>query len=64
MSDAHRKVGRPTLTWLKLIQKNLVNTYLNIDKSTALEVINELMKLTEDRMIWRGLIRDIMVVDY
>ncbi len=64
MSDAHRKVGRPTLTWVKLIQKNLANTYLNIDKSTALEVINELMKLTEDRMIWRGLIRDIVVVDY
>ena len=65
LSDVHRKVGRPTLTWLKLIQKDLdlVNTNLNIDKTTPTEVINRLIKLTENRANWRGMIRDIMAVN-
>ncbi len=65
LSDVHRKVGRPTLTWLKLIQKDLdlVNTNLNIDKTTPTEVINRLIKLTENRANWRRMIRDIMAVN-
>lgn len=65
LSNVHRKVGRPTLTWLKLIQKDLdlVNTNLNIDKTTPTEVINRLIKLTENRAKWRRMIRDIMEVN-
>ncbi len=59
------KVGRTTLTWLKLIKKdlNLVNTNLNIDKSTPTEVISNLIKLTEDRVIWGRMTRDVMRVN-
>ncbi len=55
LSNVHRKVGRPTLIWLKHIQKdlNLVNTNLNIDKTTP----------TENRANWRRMIRDIMAVN-
>ena len=53
LSNIHRKVGIPTLKWLKLIQKdlNLVNTNLIISNSPATEVNSRLIKLTEDRVI-------------
>ena len=65
LSNVHRKVGRPTLTWLKVIQKDLslVNTNLDLDKSTTAEIIEKLIQLTENRMEWRRMIRDIMAVN-
>ena len=54
-----RKVGRTSLTWMKLIEKDLAS--VNVDNSPE-HTINKLIELTEDRSAWKFLIKDIIAV--
>ena len=60
-----RKVGRPKLTWVKLIEKNLNSVGINIDVygDSPERTVEKLVELTEDRKNWRGIVRDIMTVN-
>ena len=57
-----KKVGRPPITWIKLIEKNLaiVNIKLNIDKNTAETTVKTLENLAADRKNWKQVAKDIM----
>ena len=60
-----RRIGRPRLTWMKLIEKDLssVDIYLELNKSTAWDIVRKLEDLTFDRKKWRKTVRDIMAVN-
>ena len=65
LTDVKRKVGRPMLTWLKAIEKDLASVGIEIDVygETPERTIEKLVELTEDRNKWRGIVRDIMAVN-
>ena len=63
--DNKRKIGKPNLTWIKLIEKDRssINIHLNITKSTAEEIEGKLKEITWNRNEWNKLTRDIMPVN-
>ena len=61
LTDVHRRIGRPSLTWMKLVEKS-VNVDLDLNRSTPDIVLRKLVDLTEDRNKWRRIVRDIMAV--
>ena len=65
LTDVRRKIGRPSATWIKVIEKYLesVNTNLELNKSTPETVLRKLVDLTEDRKKWRRTVRDIIAVN-
>ena len=65
LTEVRRKIGRPSLTWMKLVEKDLrsVNEYLELNDSTPEETITKLKDLTKDRDKWKNIIRDIMAVN-
>ena len=65
LTDVRRKVGRPRLTWVKKIEKDLASVDINLDVYGAPpeRTIEQLVKLTEDRSTWRQIVRDIMAVN-
>ena len=54
--DIKRKIGKPNLTWIKLIEKDLssINIHLNITKSTAEEIEAKLKEITWNRNEWKN----------
>ena len=61
-----KKRGRPRLTWMMLIEKDLElgDIKLNLkDKRAPEEKIAVLEGLTEDRSKWRKIVKDIMTVN-
>ena len=65
LTDVRRKVGRPCLTWIKVIEKDLakINIDLDVNGSTPDELLEKLVDLTKDRKKWRDTVRDIMTVN-
>ena len=65
LTDVRRKIGRPSLTWMKLIEKDLesVNINLGLSGSSPDDIVRKLVELTEDRKKWRAIERDIMTVN-
>ena len=65
LTDVRRKVGRPCLTWMKVIEKDLakINIDLDVNGSTPDELLEKLVDLTKDRKKWRETVRDIMTVN-
>ena len=65
LTDVRRKVGRPCLTWIKLIEKDLamINIDLDVNGSSPDELLEKLVNLTADRKKWRETVRDIMAVN-
>ena len=65
LTDAKEKIGRPCLTWMKVIEKDLamVNVNLDLNKSTPDIILEKLVNLTKDRENWRKIVRDIMAVN-
>ena len=65
LKPVNRKVGRPCLTWMKLIEKDLtsVNIDLKLNSSPPEDIIKNLEELTENRNVWRNLIKDIITVN-
>ena len=65
LTDVRRKIGRPSTTWLKVVEKDLesVNINLELNKSTPGTILRKLVDLTEDRKKWRSTVRDIMAVN-
>ena len=65
LTDVRRKIGRPSLTWIKVIEKDLVlvNVNIELNRSTPGEVLRKLVGLTEDRKKWRRMVKDIMAVN-
>ena len=59
LTEVRRKIGRPSLTWIKLVEKDLrsVNEYLELNDSTPEEIITKLKDLTKDRNKWKNIIR-------
>ena len=65
LQTGRRERGRPSLTWIKLIEKDveLTDIKLNLkDKRTPEENITVLEGLAEDRNKWRKLVKDIVTV--
>ena len=62
MKGVRKRIGRPRLTWMKVIEKDLgsVGINLELNKSTAWDVVRKLENLTFDRKKWRKTVRDIM----
>ena len=59
-----RKRGRPRLTWMMLIEKDLELGDIKLDlkdKRTPEEKITVLEGLTEDRSKWRIIVKDMTV---
>ncbi len=65
LTDVRRKIGRPCLTWIKVVEKDLesVDINLELNKSTPGETLGKLVNLTADRNKWRKTVRDIMAVN-
>ena len=65
LNEVKRKVGRPKLTWIKVIEKDLtsIDIHLNVNAGTPEQTITKLKELTENRSVWRKQIRDIMAVN-
>ena len=65
LQPVQRKRGRPCLTWIKIMEKDisLVDIKLNLNKKTPDETITTLEGLAEDRRRWRNLVKDIMAVN-
>ena len=65
LTDIQRKVGRPSLTWMKLVEKDLgsVDINLELNRSTPEEILNKLVELTADRIKWKKIVRGIMAVN-
>ena len=65
LTDVRRKIGRPCLTWIKVVEKDLESVDINLDlnKSTPSETLRKLVNLTADRNKWRKKVRDIMAVN-
>ena len=63
LKQTKKKIGRPPLTWIKLIEKDLstINIKINIETSTAEKIIEVLEKLTASKKEWERIFRDIMV---
>ena len=51
-----RPVGRPVLTWIALVSKDLQNTFRHHKIKSPLTSIslNKLKDLAADRVVWRG----------
>ena len=64
LTDVKRKVGRPQLTWIKAIEKDLASVGIDIDVygETPERTVQKLVDLTENRKEWRDIVRDIMAV--
>ena len=64
ITGIRRKVGRPKITWIKVIKKDLalidIDLDINLDE-TSIEI--ELIELTRDRCQWKNLIKNIMAVN-
>ena len=65
LTDVRRKIGRPSLTWMRLIEKDLgsVNINLGLSGSSPDIILRKLVELTEDRNKWRKIVRDIITVN-
>jgi len=65
LTDAKKKIGRPCLTWMKVIEKDLamVNVNLDLNKSTPDIILEKLVNLTKDRENWRKIVSYIMAVN-
>ena len=66
LQPGRRKRGRPRLTWMMLIGKDLELGDIKLDlkdKRTHEEKITVLEGLTEDRSKWRKIAKDIMTVN-
>ena len=65
LTDIKRKVGRPQLTWLKAIEKDLASVGIDIDVygERPERTVQKLVDLTENRNEWKKIVRDIMVVN-
>ena len=67
LQPERRKRGRPSLTWIKLIEKDLESVDIKLnsnDKRTPEEKIAALEGLAEDRSKWQKLVKDIMTVNH
>ena len=64
-TDIQRKAGRPSLTWMKLVEKDIgsVDINLELNRSTPEEILNKLVELTAGRIKWKKIVRDIMAVN-
>ena len=65
LTDIKRKVGRPQLTWLKAIEKDLASVGIDLDMygETPERTVKKLVDLTENRNEWKKIVRDIMAVN-
>ena len=65
LTDVKRKIGRPALTWTKVIEKDLASVGIDIDVygEPPERTVEKLVELTGNRNEWRGIVRDIMVVN-
>ena len=65
LTDMKRKVGRPQLTWIKAIEKDLASVGIDIDVygEPPERTVQTLVDLTESRKEWRNIVRDIMAVN-
>ena len=62
LSQPKTKVGKPSLTWIKLVEQNLQPIIqLEFNTNTAETSIQRLEAITEDRNKWEQLIKNIMV---
>ena len=61
LTPAKKKRGKPPMTWLKVIEKDIQPVVtLNIHTDTAETITNKLINVTEDRKRWTQRIKDIM----
>ena len=61
LTPAKKKRGKPPMTWLKVIEKDIQPVVtLNIHTDTAETITNKLINVTEDRIRWTQRIKDIM----
>ena len=53
LSEIKKKVGRPKLTWIKVIEKDLtsININLNVNTEPPDEIIKKLIELTEEMAV-------------
>ena len=56
-----KKRGKPPLTWLKVIEKDIQSIVdLRLNHDTADQIIHTLTQVTKDRKDWSDRIKDIM----
>ena len=58
----NKKVGRPTTTWIKLIEKDLatVNININVYSDPVEKTLKTLEEITTDRKKWKKIVKYIM----
>ena len=62
LSQPKRKVGKPPLAWIKLVEQDIQPIIqLEFNTNTAETSIQRLEAITEDRNKWKQLIKTIMV---
>ena len=57
---AKRRVGRPAVTWIECITKDLEIANITLDRSSPDNTIRQLIQLTADRDNWHAISRYIM----
>ena len=63
ISNTRRKFGRPKLTWLNTIKKELSLFNIELDLNlNEMQIERRLVELTRDRTKWKILIKNIMAV--
>ena len=64
LQPVQRKRGRSSLTWIKIIEKDLasVDIKLNLNNKASEETTATLEGLAEDRNRWERLVKDLMTV--
>lgn len=62
LQPSKKNLGRPPITWTKLIEKDLatVNIELNTNKNTVDTTVKTLEDLTADRIKWKKIVKNIM----
>ena len=63
LRPAHKKRGRPALTWRKVVENDItpiLNLHVNTD--TAANIVNKLEEVTADRKMWSDRVKHIMEI--
>ena len=55
-----RPVGRPTLTWLDIVKKDLETGNIIINLKRQEQTLKTLVDVTRDRKIWRKTVKELM----
>ena len=52
--------GRSKTTWMQTVRQDLASNGIKLDLSKEAQTLNMLSELTQDRKIWRGIVRRVV----